>query len=499
MTTASTAADQHKYADVSDPNGEPVAVWERVSTDLTRQEIMAQTRDIRAYLKAGSYRVARVFSIEASAYHGKHDPELQAALADVAGGRYTAVIAAMSSRFERRGWKALMRYMLELDEAGGRLVAVDDPKFGDVSTVTGAFGTVMDGDRNHSYSEQISHNVNRANRLRDENNVFRGSIPSGYTAVGPDGAKQLEPRPVASEAVVEAFIDAANRKSTTAIARTFKALCEREGLYQDKPVKDENGDYTGKTRRRYALPVTWQGVQKCLHNPLYSTGRYLVTRHDGSVYTYHGPALVSPAQQRAAITSLQARHTGDNITSRAIAKDDYSGVLRCDACGEHGRMYRYYASKRRRYRCESCHATVHGPNTDEALHEKMSAYTAPWYLHRTEDLNAERDRRIANIDAELDTLNRTARDNAWTRQHKRDVEDALFEQRDKLSAMPDREPVSHVDVHMDGDRALSEGDHWLTMTTAERRDLLTGGSVMVYVKATADRSGNVLVDVEREE
>jgi len=287
--------------------------------------------------------------------------------------------------------------------------------------------------------------------------------------------------------MIEAFIDAANGKSTPAIARTFARI--NADYNQDLP----------EGARRLRLPETWQGVQKCMHNDLYSTGNYRITRHDGSTYTYHGVALVSPAQQRAAIAALNARHTGDNISSRAIAKDDYSGALRCDACDEHGRMYRYYASKRRRYRCESCHATVHGPNADAVVNDTMSACSAPWYIYRTEDLNAERNRRIANIDEQLDNLNRTARMNGWTRQQKRDVEDALFEQRDKLAALPDREPVSHVDVRMDGDRALTEGDHWLTMTMGERRDLLTGGSVMVYVKATPDRSGNVLVDVERED
>lgn len=488
MTITSSADLASTYDHVSSPDGEPVAIWERVSTDLTRQEIAAQTRDIRAYLERGSYRVVRVFRIEASAYHGKHDPELQAALADVTNGRYTAIIAAMSSRFERRGWKTLMRYMLELDEAGGRLVAVDDPQFGDVSTVMGAFGTVMDGDRHHSYSDQISHNVNRANRLRDEQNVFRGAIPSGYESVGLDGAKQLVPHPVGGDAMTAAFVDIANGQSTPAIARRFKR------------VNAEYNEDLPEGARRLRLPETWQGVQKCVHNDLYSTGNYRIQRHDGSEYVYHGPALVSPAQQRAAIAALNARHTGDNVTSRGIAKDDFSGSLWCGSCGT-GRMYRYYASKRRRYRCDNleCHKTVHGPNTDAELHEQMAGYSAPWYVHRIEDLNAERDRRIANIDEELDNLNRTARVNGWTRQQKRDVEDALFEQRDKLAAIANREPVTLVDVRHDGERALTEGDHWLTMTMAERRDLLTTGTVMVYVHATADRSGHVVVDIERED
>lgn len=68
--TGTAALDD--YAHVSNPDGEPIAVWERVSTDMTKQEIAAQTRDLVAFIGAGSYNVVRVFRFEASAFKGKH-------------------------------------------------------------------------------------------------------------------------------------------------------------------------------------------------------------------------------------------------------------------------------------------------------------------------------------------------------------------------------------------------------------------------------------------
>jgi hypothetical protein len=63
----------------------------------------------------------------------------------------------------------------------GRLIAADNPSFGDMSTPMGGMLTIMTGDNDHAYSDSISKNINRANRAIDAKKGYRGGrAPLGY-------------------------------------------------------------------------------------------------------------------------------------------------------------------------------------------------------------------------------------------------------------------------------------------------------------------------------
>lgn len=141
--TVASAAALDDYAGVSDPSGEPIAVWERVSTDMTRQDIASQTRDLKAFISAGAYRVVRVFRFEASAFHGEHTDQQAEMIADIEASRYRTVVAAMSSRYERRGWQYAMFAALQLHMMGARIVAIDDDSYGDMSSELGGIATMF--------------------------------------------------------------------------------------------------------------------------------------------------------------------------------------------------------------------------------------------------------------------------------------------------------------------------------------------------------------------
>lgn len=469
------------YADVSNADGESIAVWERVSTDMTRQDIKSQTADLRAFIGAGSYRVERVFRFEASAFHGKHVPEQAEMLADVEAGRYLTVVAAMSSRYERRGVKHALRFALDLDLYGARVIAIDDPSYGDMSSELGIIGTVFKAKSNFEYSKAISDNVNRANRLRDAQGVHRGASISGYVITGAKGAKQLEMHPDAAGIVAQAFADCTTGKSTPKIARTFKAANERYGL---------------------KLPETPDGVAKMLRMREYSAGRH----GEGHACQCRFTPLVSPAQQDAAVTAMDARTTGDNVSSRAISKDDYSGALWCAACGL-GRLYRYYGGGRkrkdgsltpraRRYQCDNpaCHKSVKADSADAEIARILSSDPEPWWDGKNVDPNAERDMRIREIDAELASLPvaRTPAD----RISRREVEDTLYAERDTLAAIPSRPRQTFTEIRKDASgKGLTRGDQWRMMTPPERRDSLTAeGSEHAFVRTAGDRSGAVVVE-----
>jgi hypothetical protein len=149
----------------------------------------------------------------------------------------------------------------------------------------------------------------------------------------------------------------------------------------------------------------------------------------------------------------------------------------------------------RRYRCEACGKSVRADDADEAVNAAMRADVMPWWVPRTVDPNAERDRALAEVEAELKTLPTLGLDE--------DDEDArrivLRAKRRELREIPDAEVTTYADPKRDEHgRRLTEGDRWAQMAMAERRDVLTGGSVTALVKAAAGRTGAVEVEIQRE-
>jgi DNA invertase Pin-like site-specific DNA recombinase len=478
-TLAMCAAD---YADVSDPSGEPIAVWERVSTDMSRQDITSQTRDLKSYIGAGSYSVVRVFRFEASAFHGKHTGQQAEMMADVEAGRYATIVAAMTSRYERRGWQHAMITALQLHTMGARIVAIDDASYGDMSSVMGAFGTIMKAEGNHDYSKAISDNVSRKFRVMDAAGYHRGGIPAGYAAEGVKGEKKLAPHPVAAAIVIESFTDSAAGKSTPKVARTFKAANERYGL---------------------RLPVTADGVAKMLRSPEYSTGHHKA----GSACRCKFAPLVSPAQQKLAVAALEARRTGDNVSSRrgpGEANPDFSGALWCAACGA-GRMYRYsggrklhkngsYSPPVRRYHCEACGKSVKADAADQAVNDLMSSDRATWYVPFATDPNADRDRALEAVKTALAGLASQGLD----RRAEQAARESLWTEQDRLGAIPDQPAETFGVPRRDAEgRALTEGDRWVQFSPAERRDWLSAGEPFrILVKSAPGRTGAVEVSQE---
>lgn len=490
------------YSDVSDPSGEPVAIWERVSTDMTRQEVATQTRDLKAFLTAGSYRVVKVFRFEASAFHGHHEPQLAEMLSDAASGQYKTVISAMSSRYERRGWQNAMLVALQLWQSGARVVAIDDPNFGNMDDLMGGFNTMMKAQSNHDYSKAISDNLNRANRLYDHlpNPAFRGAIPGGYKTVGDTGSKALEPAEETAEAVREAFRDAGTGTSTPVIARRFRAVNERLG--------ERRATAKGRTGYKMPpgvakLPITADGVAKMLRSPVYSTGRRSWVNEAGETITHRCEPLVTVAVQQAAIAGIESRRTGDNVTPRAARKEDFSGALFCP--DDLGRMYRYFGGQRkrkdgtrgpktRRYVCSKCGKSVNADQADQAVDDTLSRDSFWWLVPVTVDRNAERDRQLAEVQRELRELPSLGLDE----ETEDSVRAELRQRRKALEAIPDQPLEERAEIKTDDrGRQLTEGDRWSQMTMPVRRDYLLCGALVVTVHAET-KGGPVVAEMLRE-
>lgn len=437
------------------------AVLKRVSTDLTRQEIGNQDSDVARAVEAGGITVVRTFELEASAYHGEQAPALAEILADVRAGRYTVVVAAMTSRFERRGYKALFRFALDLDAAGGRLVAADDPHFGDLDSDLGFLATFFAGKKDFDYSDAISKNVNRANRRSDAEGSFRGSIPDGYMVIGEKRSKKLVPdvagvRRHSADTIAQAIRDCAAGTSA-------KSLAARLGM-------------------------DMSGMRHILHNKVYSTGVYKIRRRaDGVIVQFRTEPLVTVAEQDAAIAAMEARRWAPAVESRGQYKDDFSGALWCGACeSAEGRMYRCFnGSRTRYYRCSECGKSVKADAADAEANRVIRESQAPFLEH---------------VPGEQDT---TASDLERARIELTEVSGRGLPLADAIAEMTRLDAVittleslpSKPFVWIQRMRGLF-GDHWAELDALGRREWLQSGQFWVRVKATPGRKGGVLADIE---
>lgn len=477
------------YAAVSDPAGEPIAVWERVSTDTTRQDIAAQTADLKAFIAAGCYLVVAVFRFEASAFKGRHAGKQAELLAGVQAGRYRTVVAAMSSRYERRGWQHAMYFGLMLHvEHGARVVAIDDASYGDMSTEMGGISTLLKAKSNFDYSDQISRNVNRKFRTMDDAGAFRGIAPAGYDVQGEEWSKRLVPAPVRREVTRHRKDKAA---SAEAGERVRAEVTVTRPSAQDIRQAFADAPKVSTVKLGARLGMTPAGVAQLLRNGVYSSGRYEVRRADGVAVIHRCEPLVTVAVQKAAMAALERRKTGDNTTSRALAKDDFSGALWCGAC-QQSTLHRYYSGGRkrldgtpgpraRRYVCDDCRKSVRADDADAEANAVMGARSLIWsepVWVEGDDTSAE----LARVGLELRELPGRGLDD--------DAEDS---ERARLRAEKRRlEAAPHESGHWEGSSTgITEGARWRGMTTAERRAWAVSGEFRLYVTAKPGRTGAV--------
>lgn len=483
--------------------GERAAVLKRVSTDLTRQEIANQDADVARVVADGGFTLARpAFELEASAYKGEHAPALDQILADVRAGRYTVVIAAMTSRFERRGWKVLMRWMLDLDAAGGRLIAADNPNFGDLSTPMGGMLTIMTGETDHAYSDAISKNVRRGFARMDKPEMrgngytgaaFRGMPPAGYVMDGPEHERYLLPDVGQPEIYTSAKAPRRRRRLAADIREAFDMAA--------------SGESTTAVGRK--LGMTPDAVGKLLRNPVYGSGRYEIKRHDGVTVIHRCEPLVAPDVQALAVAGLEARLTGDHVRSRQLHKAmveadpdkaDFSNALWCGVCDVmRPTMQRYYgggrpladgtkAPKQRRYRCErkfgGCMRSVDADAADAEVNRRMSGSTRQWgrIVHIPGDDHASELQRVRD---ELDSLGARR----LPRAEMLAETSRLYDELERLEALPRIAPRT---VWKLGD--LTIGERWASLDMAGRREWLLS-DFRVRVKATGKRDGTVTVEV----
>jgi DNA invertase Pin-like site-specific DNA recombinase len=172
---------------------EIAVTWERVSTDA--QETVNQSAEIAAYVAAHGYQIARAFKVEgASAFHGKHQADLDAMLLAVRELNATVVVVWHSDRLERRGARELLNLLDLVKAAGAHVESVKEPELG-AASMGGQIMTFLGGLMAHAESAHKSDRINaKLTRLRAEGSWSGGKAPYGYSVVTlADGRKTLVP------------------------------------------------------------------------------------------------------------------------------------------------------------------------------------------------------------------------------------------------------------------------------------------------------------------
>lgn len=417
----------------------------------------------------------------------KGSPRHLAAMADalnaVRTGEAQAIVVAHSSRAARLPHRDVVRWQWDVEEAGGRFVSDDEASWAKGATPMDDAWSIMTAGENHKKSLDISAHVNREFRAMDDRGAFRGQPPAGYEAVGEERHKQLVP--------ATARRSVKRKRKSGQVTVTLPSAQDIRDVFNDAEV-------TSTVKLGERLGMTPDGVAKLLRSKVYSTGVYPVKRKDGVTVVHRCEPLVKPGVQARAIAAMERRRTGDNVSSRALAKDDFSGALWCGNldCGR-TTMHRYYSGGRkrsdgvkgsvvRRYICRRCRKSVKSDVADVEVNAFMTARKVEWLQPvwvEGDDCQADLDR----VNLELRELSGRGLDDAAE-----DAERArLRAERSRLEALP-RE-TGHWNGKFSG---VSEGARWAGMATSERRAWLVSGEFRVYVAAKPGRTGGVTVELE---
>lgn len=455
-------------------NGKRAARWVRVSSGGQNEK--SQLPVIDEACTEHDLTVVRTFTLhDKSASKGEHEAEQNRAVEAMASGEFDVIVCTESDRLDRRGPRAAYAFLYRLEIAAGRpdvVIVAGDPQFGQDDIGSEVLATV----RMASARDEVklkSRRVNEEFRAMDGNGALRGTAPAGYEITGSKYAKQLVP-------AEERRVVRRKRRKGAVEDKTLPSAADIRQAFEDAVT-----DSTAVLGKRLGMnPVS---VAAMLRNKVYSTGQYQVKRADGVTVAHKCQPLVTPAQQNRAVKALADRLTGDAVSSRKLAKDDYSGAVFCDMCEQHSAMHRYYNGTRdARYRCGSCRKSVDAGKADAAVNAFMLA-RQEWYLESVWIDGNDHQAGLDRVQMELRELAGRGLDD--------DKEDAersrLRAERKRLEGLP-RE-TGHWQPRFSG---MTEGQRWEKLTTSERRAWLAGGEFRVFARSGGARTGIVNVDLE---
>lgn len=446
-----------------------------------------------------------------SASKGHQVKAVREAIAAAERGEFDCLVIRAIDRLDRRGSLAGWRLLGELLDAGLTVLSAEPSEAFLEHLADGSMpmvGTLVSAKLDLAYEEvkAKTRRIDDAFRRMDEEGSFRGLAPMGYRSEGPEHHKRLVP-------------DVAGRvKRNGERAHTSAEIAAA--------ITDAStGTSTSKLGKRLGMQAA--SVNRMLRNPIYGTGRYVITSHrecaeKAACRDYRGERdsgsrcvtvqkrtepLVDPDVQARAVAGLEARRSGDGVRSRGEFKDDFSGVLWCLACAEvtdkdgnavqEGRLYRKWSNggKRvngkqpervRRYHCATCGKSLSAPEADAEVDRLMSARTSLWFrlVYVPGDDHAAELERIRLELAELGA--RGLADDEYDAELAR-----LRAERDRLKELPRVAPTTSTEIADE-----TEGQRWMSLDPQERREWLNNDEFRLFVKSSGNHDRSVIVEFD---
>jgi DNA invertase Pin-like site-specific DNA recombinase len=248
-------------------SGEPAGVWLRVSSG--KQDEALQLPQVLKHCADNRLRPAKWYIIHGkSAFHGRHQKDLDQALEDMRHGETKVLAIWHSDRLERRPGKALLDVLAEFGDAGGRVESVQEPQLGKAD-----FGsqvvTFIAGLNNYDKSKHISEQVNLAYDQIRANGATVSRAPWGYVTEGPKLNRRLVPNDLCRKYIPQIFQRCIDGDSCRTIARWLdaeKVPTTTGKLWHEGSVRDviNNGTYAGRRMRRAKRGDRRTTFQYCL-------------------------------------------------------------------------------------------------------------------------------------------------------------------------------------------------------------------------------------------
>lgn len=285
-------------------------IWVRVSSG--GQDEANQVPDLLRYCDQHDYNAKITYTVHGkSASKGRHQKDLDQALADMRAGLIRVLVIWHSDRIERRPGKALLDLLAEFSAAGGRVESVKEPTLGQLdfgSQVT----TFIAGLVNHEKSRHLSEQVGMAYERIRENSALQGRPPFGLTTEGPKYERRLVPTEEGRRLVPEVYERVIRGESLGVIAAWLTRETGRAWWAKSVAALVRNPTYRG---------------QRCEQDP--------VTKLYGAMLHKCEP-IVDAGTWKRANDNLDRRPKRGKVyaANRAML----SGALTCPRCG--GPMYR---------------------------------------------------------------------------------------------------------------------------------------------------------------
>jgi DNA invertase Pin-like site-specific DNA recombinase len=197
----------------------------RVSTSA--QDEASQEPQVHAWVAQHGYTVAEEYRVHGmSAYHGRHEPELRRAMADMKAGRIEVLVVWKSDRIDRQ--EKLGALIKEAQGYGGRIEFVTEPELNALSGLGGRMMTVVKEFMNAEESRTKSDRTMIKQAALRSSGSFVGKAPYGLrieALTNRAGASFKTLFPIHDEARVVAriFDEAANAVSLAQVARNLHA------------------------------------------------------------------------------------------------------------------------------------------------------------------------------------------------------------------------------------------------------------------------------------